>query len=355
MDNQIFDKLTNNICKIISSEDSHGTGFLISEKLIITAYHVVKDCKKIKSKFYNNQIFDVKIHNVIDKEYKKLDIAILELPELIPYKHIDIIDCKLNPKTKWISRGYPSSKSENGENLIDDGNYINAQIETLENGKIDLNLDFKQKLDSYNGLSGAPLIVDNNIVGIINSQLDEKGKAKELNGLSIKNFMELFDKIGIKVKKTDINSINSNKDLLSSERWTNLTKPEDARNLKEKILSVCSDMSTRKINNYNNKVVLGKEEQLYYDERDISAIKYIIFDKCQVRLLDFYDDNTKKELSKDEIKIFLENYLIDAKFIVEDKRQEYNYPNFCSDFLEKIILDLIDECFLSFDEDGIYE
>ena len=37
------------------------------------------------------------------------------------------------------------------------------------------------------------------------------------------------------------------------------------------------------------------------------------------------------------------------------KRKVYRYPKFTDDFIEKIILHLIDECFLSFDEKGIYD
>ena len=63
----------------------------------------------------------------------------------------------------------------------------------------------------------------------------------------------------------------------------------------------------------------------------------------------------KKKLESQELKVFIENYISDAKDIIEDKKKVYHYPTFTDDFIQKIILDLIDECYLSFDEKGIYD
>ncbi len=198
MGNNFHDKLKNNVCKVICNE-SHGTGFLISDKLVLTAYHVIADCDEIKVVCSNNNTLKATLHKFIEEKYKALDIALLELTEPVTYEQIDMIDCPLAPKTNWLSRGYPESKSDSGENLIHDDNRINDQLKELKNGKIDLNLDLHQKLTKYNGLSGAPIVVNENIVGIINSQLDEHGIAKELNGLSVQYFKKLLESVDIDV------------------------------------------------------------------------------------------------------------------------------------------------------------
>ena len=145
-------------------------------------------------------------------------------------------------------------------------------------------------------------------------------------------------------------------DLSSSGAWERLSKPEDIRNLRDKFLEVCSNFSSSKLNKYNRNLVEGKSEQSNYDDRDISSLKFIIFDKCQDRLIDFYELNQdKKYLSNQEVEDFINNYIVDAKQIILDKQQVYNYPKVTDDFIKKLVFDLIDECFLSFDEKGIYD
>ncbi len=145
-------------------------------------------------------------------------------------------------------------------------------------------------------------------------------------------------------------------DLSSSDAWEGLSKPEDIRNLRDKFLAVCSNFSSPKLNKYNRNLVEGKSEQSNYDDRDISSLKFIIFDKCQDRLIDFYEINRDKEyLSSQEVEDFINSYIVDAKQIIEDKKQVYKYPPITDDFIKRLVLDLIDECFLAFDEKGIYD
>lgn len=145
-------------------------------------------------------------------------------------------------------------------------------------------------------------------------------------------------------------------DSTSSDAWDKLSKPEDIRNLRDKFFAVCSNYPSPRLNKYNRNLVEGKSEQGNYDDRDISSLKFIIFDRCQDRLIDFYVENKNKQsLSREEVEEFINLYIDDAKQIIDDKQQVYNYPNITNDFIKKLVLDLIDECFLSFDEKGIYD
>ena len=90
--------------------------------------------------------------------------------------------------------------------------------------------------------------------------------------------------------------------------------------------------------------------------RELSSIKYIVFEECQDELMKFVDESSSNnELNSDEIEELIARYTQRAKKIIADKRDEYKYGNFSDDIIEKIILDLIDTCYLSFDEEGIYE
>lgn len=352
MSKTIYEKLEINVCKILCNSE-HGTGFLISNELILTAFHVVNGCEEIKVTFDNKKELEVTLHELIDDNYKELDIAILKLNKSVDfYEDIPILDIKIQHNAKWISRGFPSFNIESGENILEHiSNVINGQNPLLNSN--DIRLDFNQKLDTYQGFSGSPLIIDNSIVGIIKDEQLERGVSKQLNALSIKYFKELLELVNISLKEE---SLYKSCDEISSSAWGELSKPEDIRNLRDKFLSVCSDFSVSKINKYNRNLVEGKSEQRIYDDRDISSLKFIIFDKCQDRLIDFYEENkNKNNLDKNEVEYFINLYILDAKQIIGDKQQVYNYPNVTDDFIKKLVLDLIDECFLSFDEKGIYD
>lgn len=175
---------------------------------------------------------------------------------------------------------------------------------------------------------------------------------KQVNIGTIENIEEVKE-LHIHPKDSKENLVD---DPISSDAWDELSKPEDIRNLRDKFFAVCLDYSSSKLNKYNRNLVEGKTEQSYYDDRDISSLKFIIFDKCQDRLIDFYEENQDKEsLDKIEVEKFINFYITDAKQIIEDKKQVYKYPNVTDDFIKKLVLDLIDECFLSFDKQGIYD
>ncbi|GIT97914.1 serine protease [Sulfurovum sp. TSL1] len=203
----IHDKLEKNVCKVICDDD-HGTGFLISNQLILTAFHVVSDCENIKVEFNDTKELDVTLHELTTEEYKKLDIAVLKLKEPINfYENIEIINMDLSTGEKWVSRGYPVSKAKTGENFLERyDNCINSQLPKID-GQNDVQLDLYLKLETYSGLSGAPLVVNNAIVGIIKNELLEKGTSKELQGLSIKHFIKLLDELNIKVNVQSCDSV----------------------------------------------------------------------------------------------------------------------------------------------------
>lgn len=127
------------------------------------------------------------------------------------------------------------------------------------------------------------------------------------------------------------------KDVQSSEFWSELSSPEDIRNLREKFIEVCKDFSTPKLAKYNRNLVEGKCEQRNYDERDISSLKFIIFDKCQERLIDFCEDNDGIYLTKTDIETFIDGYVSDAKAIINDKKKAHSYPNISDDFIKKMV------------------
>ena len=61
MSKTIYDKLERNVCKVIS-DNEQGTGFLISDKFILTAFHIVNGSDEIKVTFDNKEELEVTLH-----------------------------------------------------------------------------------------------------------------------------------------------------------------------------------------------------------------------------------------------------------------------------------------------------
>ena len=199
----MIEKLKKNVCKISVSglkETQQGTGFLISNKLIMTAYHVLEGNNKLGEikVHFNDDIYSVTLHKFINEEYKILDVAILELKEEVDfYQNINFLDKKLNSNEKWITRGYPLAKDETGEELTHRDCVIHQHLDELSSGNYDIELNLHGKLDSYSGLSGSPIIVDEKIVGFLTKELSDS-RVKEFRGLSFKYFKELINEVNRK-------------------------------------------------------------------------------------------------------------------------------------------------------------
>ncbi len=201
-----------NIVFKVSCGSQTGTAFLISKNRAITVFHVIAEHEQYDIIIFDgtNEKCKAKLSNKVNTQYKKLDVALLELElPIICESAIELVDFESIPKgTKWCSRGFPASKNCSGDNILEkDNNVVNQQFSFVRNDKIDIQLEHDQKLSSYQGYSGAPLLIDGAIAGIINTELVEQGNSKELNALSIKHFKALLvgennNKVQTKVKPT---------------------------------------------------------------------------------------------------------------------------------------------------------
>ncbi|MDY3547430.1 hypothetical protein PG291_02285 [Riemerella anatipestifer] len=84
-------------------------------------------------------------------------------------------------------------------------------------------------------------------------------------------------------------------------------------------------------------------------------MKYRIFEVCQDELIEFCEINdTSKEIDMGLINQLIDKYTVRASSIIEEKSKDYYYPLRNKDLLKKVVLALINDCYLSFDEKGIY-
>jgi len=177
------------VCKIICGTDN-GTGFLISKNKLLTARHCISDYideKKEIEIFLNNEKIDTNVHLLYNDA--DTDVAILEVASNFDVEHIRLSAIKPRQRMQWTSWGFPDAKTS-GQFTY--GQVANLLSTTVARSDIDLTINPEYSLSNYSGLSGAPVIVDNKIVGILRLQMNNS-----LNALSICSFTDVLTSFDI--------------------------------------------------------------------------------------------------------------------------------------------------------------
>ncbi len=353
----------NNLNEIIVKVDE-GSGVILkledkAKCYVLTAYH------NIETSIDNEEDIiviseDKKKHSIIGNPYynKDEDIAILEIENLDQIPNIRATN-SISPDDDITFMGYPDKAKGERKRLngkVIEWNSTKTAINVVENIQ-GSNVDKEKTNEVLVGYSGAAVFRKNSeelsLVGIIKSLPEENFDYKEIKCIPLKAVLELLQQNSLGILQ-DNTAIMNEEDVSSIDGWEQ-TQQKDTRNLRDKLRGICLELTDSRIGHYNRKVSMGKVEQDRYDERQLSALRYIIFEECQDELMQFYENNIDKEyLSITELRDFLIRYLERAKLIIEDKKKIYSYPNLSDDFVNKLILDLIDECYLSFDKEGIY-
>jgi len=136
--------------------------------------------------------------------------------------------------------------------------------------------------------------------------------------------------------------------------WENIPKPNDKRNLKDKILAVCKEYSQKKIVMYITDFTAGQIELNEHPRQQcISSYKYRIFEACKRYLVEYIDECNQEEdaveFCEEEVRKLFDGMFEASKKHLEDKSKNYDYPFQDDDIIRKIIYMLFENCFLSFD------
>lgn len=143
-------------------------------------------------------------------------------------------------------------------------------------------------------------------------------------------------------------------DDVASNEYDNLEQ-KDIRNISDKLLEVCPTINKHRITKYSRDIASGESELSKFSERQIRSMKYRIFEICQDELIDFCEKyDTTNNLDFENINQLLEKYTDKAYQIIDEKSKDYSYPLRNKDILKKVVLALINDCYLAFDEKGIY-
>ncbi len=197
-----------------------------------------------------------------------------------------------------------------------------------------------QRTNSFNNLLGSVEFEEWDLIDL----------SKKIQNLS----NEKLDNVYAFIKsKFAVDTIQLSEDISAVEEWEALD-PEDVRNIEDKLKDVCAEIRQSRIIQYCREIASGKIELQYYSERDISAMKFRIFEVCQDELNNIIEKKESPQCTIEEIKSILECYNQRAVQVITNMSTDYNYPIKNETTLRKVVLSLIDECYISFDEKGLY-
>lgn len=138
--------------------------------------------------------------------------------------------------------------------------------------------------------------------------------------------------------------------------WNSLAIPQDKRNIIDKSISVVANFDQIVLENWCRKVAMSRIQQndLKHD-RSIFSLKYRIYDRCQIELINMVKKADKANITSSTIEEWVALLTDCALEHINDlKKDHYNYPLQSKDAIKGIILELVDSCFLSFDyNDGV--
>lgn len=172
-----------------------GTGFFIDKNKVVTAYHVVSNCDDLGDKIFVNPI------NLGDSEFyeakiieqkKKSQVVILEINKEFDVEKLKFVnDYTIKPqKDDWVTFGYPKVKRQKGH--IEKG-LVSRILNKINSENVDIDLEIKSSnINDFSGLSGAPFVINDMLLGVIIEQSEAAGKVLSIGAASINEFEDVI-------------------------------------------------------------------------------------------------------------------------------------------------------------------
>ena len=207
--------------------ENYGTAFIISPRLAITVYHAVEDCDEVT---LDNGLKTIKATVLKDSIDKDLDIVLLKLDEMVN-NYLSIIDYNIKEGEEWVTYGYPTYDSHTGDILKHTDNKI-SQVLIMEEGEnYDIKLNYSDThIKSFEGFSGAPLIINENIVGILNTERLQAGEPIRLTALSVQKFKDILENNSVNVTKYKQNKVlNIDNYTYIEDYWSDISQNSEPK------------------------------------------------------------------------------------------------------------------------------
>lgn len=180
------------------------------------------------------------------------------------------------------------------------------------------------------------------IFSLLMERLDERQNLPNL----VDRFVYRSD-VKLVFKEVESEPLDYNTDPAWIELKKQQAKISDKRNLEEKIRAVCLDYDAQKVGRYARMASLSKHEESE-SNRSFKSLKYRVFEACD----QYYSEEPLIEaaVSIDEIKPVINAIKAIAEVNIKELKSDYKYSASNGVTIERIIYNLYDECFASFDK-----
>lgn len=175
-------------CQVIGKDES-GTGWLITEDLVLTAYHSVESAARAGQRVtvsFGTGASAIEHAVVVGPHDEELDVCLLQLPTPLDVEPIPIDLDGLRPGEQWFAFGYPTAKLQLGH--IAKGEVQQVLTERVHGVDLDLSVEPGTHLSDYRGLSGSALMVGAVCKGLLRLNVDSAIGALSL--AKLKPFLE---------------------------------------------------------------------------------------------------------------------------------------------------------------------
>lgn len=339
-----------------------GSGVFMSSKspeydYIITAKHCLKTYKSTSDIIFPNNSFNVK--NVFSNNI--LDLAIIQIEKSNKSSFFSFTNIEEVKKyeEKIYLYGYPKIFREESIKHCKLECKYDASIDNLTRLEVLKEIStFKDPaIELLKGMSGCPAYIQKDgiviFIGIYYENTHKNFAYRHINIIPLDTIQDMIRNNNLEDLNLSFCSelVNNDLDPLYIN-YDNLVK-DDFRNLKEKITDVSPNYNNKKIGFLSRKVgnTILEIDNLSYKRK--AALLYRVFLSANEKQLDLVLED-KKSFTEKELDNWIDKYTDYAKEIIDDKSEEYKYNLKSRDIIKGIVLHLIDDCYISFDEIGYY-
>ncbi|MDK2965355.1 hypothetical protein [Lacrimispora sp.] len=163
------------------SDSLLGSCFFFSENYIFTARHVIESYINKLSNLhchFDNISYDSEVDIIYENSDYDIAVLLCKVPCYVKLNFYNFSISDPEKEDKWCTEGYPLAyKQETGSEAIHElSEYLEGTVRRIlqKNTCViyELNIDNQTQNSDWEGISGAPLIVDNEIAGIIVSEVE---------------------------------------------------------------------------------------------------------------------------------------------------------------------------------------
>jgi len=209
-----------------------------------------------------------------------------------------------------------------------------------------LELSVKTKISDYELFS---LYRNRGTEDIIKSRLLDIIEHKTINSDKLFKLIQVAD-----VRNAFLEVIDPSQEVSGVDEvyklWETIEKPNDSRNLSEKILSVCPEFDKIKISIYERKASMAKvEERRLKNSPKYLALKYRVFEYCYENLYNKISKKEETNFDKEELISTIEAISNGCISEFNELKKDYDYGKQRESIIMELFIEFIDSCYLAFD------